>query len=101
MKHIKIVAVVLWVSALSTTAHAGDSKFSLLRCGLTWGGSTAEAKTYTASRQKQKYDARRALAFLPPPQPVDRTFTTTASDKPEQRLLPRKYTIAKVGCTWR
>ncbi len=101
MKHIKIIAVALWVSALGTTVHAGDSKFSLLRCGLTLGGSTAEAKTYTTARKKQKRDTQRAVDFFPSQRRVAPTFTTTTSDKTEQGLLPTTYTIAKVGCSWR
>ena len=101
MKHIKIIAVALWVSALGTTVHAGDSKFSLLRCGLAWGGSTSEAKPVTTSSKKQKYDTQRSFNFFPTHRRVTHTFKTTAPDKTEQGLLPTKYTIAKVGCSWR
>lgn len=101
MKHIKIIAVALWVSALGTTVHAGDAKFSLLRCGLQWGGSSAEAKTYTIAKKQQKSDIQRSVDFFPAQRRVTRTFTTTTSDKTDQGLLPRTYTIAKVGCSWR
>jgi hypothetical protein len=101
MKHIKIIAVALWVSALGTTVHAGDAKFSLLRCGLAWGGSTVEAKTYTTAKKNQKYHTQRSFNFFPTHRRVTHTLTTTTSDNPEQGLLPTTYTIAKVGCSWR
>ena len=101
MKHITIIAVALWVSAVGTTVQAGDSKFSLLRCGLTWAGSTTQTKSYKPAKKNQKYETPRALAFLPSHHPVEKTFTTKASDKPEQGFQPAKYTIAKVGCSWR
>jgi hypothetical protein len=101
MKQLKIIAVALLVPALATTVQAGNSKFSLLRCGLTWAGSTTQAKSYVPAKKKQKYDTQRALAFLPSHHPVDKTFTTKASDNFEQGLLPHKYAIARVGCSWR
>lgn len=101
MKHLKIIAVALWVSALGTTVDAGDAKFSLLRCGLQWGGSSVEAKTYTTVKKKQKYDTQRSVNFFPSQRRVARTFTTTTSDKTDQGLLPRTYTVAMVGCSWR
>jgi hypothetical protein len=101
MKHIEITALVLWVFAQGTTVHAGDAKFSLLRCGMTWAGSATESKTYTAKKKEQKYDTQRALAFLPSPHPDNKTFNFKTSNRPEQGLLPTTYTIAKIGCSWR
>jgi hypothetical protein len=101
MKRIKIFALALLVSVLGTSAHAGDGKFSLLRCGLQWGGSTMEAKAYTAAKRNQKYDTQRALDSLDSNRPGAHTFVTTTSEKTGWGRLPRTFTLAKVGCSWR
>ena len=101
MKRIKKLALALLVSVLGTSAHAGDGKLSLLRCGLQWGGYTTEAKAYTATRRNQKYDTQRALDSFDPNRPGAHTLVTNASEKTGRRRLPHTFTLAKVGCSWR
>jgi len=103
MKRIKKLALAILVSVLGTSAHAGDGKrsLSLLRCGLQWGGSTMEAKAYTATKRSQKYATKRALHSFDSYRPGAHTLVTTALEKTGRRRLPRTFTIAKVGCSWR
>ena len=101
MKRIKKLALALLVSVLGTSAHAGDGKLSLLRCGLQWGGSTMESKAYTATRKNQKYDTQRALHSFDSSRPGAHTLVTTALERTGRRRLPHTFTLAKVGCSWR
>ena len=101
MKRIKKHALALLVSVLGTSAHAGDGKLSLLRCGLQWGGSTMEAKAYTATKRSQKYDTQRALDSFDSNRPGAHALITTNSEKTGRRRLPRTFTLARAGCSWR
>ena len=102
MKRINTIALPLLVSLLSLSAHAEDGKFSLLRCGLQWGGSSStEAKAYTAARRTQKYDTQRAFDSFDSNRPGAHTPVKNISEKNDRGQLPRTFTLAKVGCTWR
>jgi hypothetical protein len=101
MKRIEIFALAIGVFVLGTPAYAGDDKFSLLRCGLQWGGSSMEARTVTAAKKPPAFDTRGSLVPLYSGRPVAHSFFTSRAGKKERRRLPRTITVAKVGCTWR
>ena len=101
MKRIRICGLVICLSVLGTPAQAGDAKFSLLRCGLQWGGSSTQPSAYTAAKKKQKYDTLRSLDSFYSNRPVAHSFDTTSSEKNGRGRLPRTITLAKVGCSWR
>ena len=101
MKQIKIFALAIAVFVLGSPAYAGEAKFSLLRCGLQWGGSSMEARTYTAARKTPAFDTRRTLIPLYSGRPEAHSFFTSSAGKKERGRMPRTITVAKVGCSWR
>lgn len=101
MTHIKILALVIGILVLGTPAYAGDAKFSLLRCGLKWGGSSIETTEYTAAKKTPAFDTRRSLVPSYAGRPEAFSFFTPSAGKKARSRMPRTITVAKIGCSWR
>jgi hypothetical protein len=93
--------------AMASIAHAGSAgDFSLLHCGVVFGGTTLTYNTGAASNTKSKYDTRMnhvlGAAREEPAQftPSQAAASSTVDNKTETRLPP-KFTLATVGCSWR
>ena len=101
MKHLKIFALAIGVFVLGAPAHAGGAKFSLLRCGLQWGGSSMEARKETVARKTPVLDTRRSLVPSYSDRPESYSFFTSTTAKKARGPMPRTITVAKIGCSWR
>ena len=103
----KRFALTLLVSLMVTSAHAGDDKFSLFRCGLQFGDSTKVSKAYTATNvtnvtnKKQRFDTNqrvgRSIVSIGPD--VTNFKIATSNDTAHGRI-PRTFTFAKFVCSW-
>ncbi|MEZ5571142.1 MAG: hypothetical protein R3E64_03880 [Halioglobus sp.] len=93
--------------AMASTANAGGADdFSLLRCGVNFGGKTL---TYNADAEiNTKRDARMNHILGATASAQSSQFKPAMAAEPEpaatvktETRLPRKFTLATIGCSWR
>jgi len=101
----KQLALIVILFATATAAQAGEERSSLFACGVNFGGNQLTYSTPAESTSKKEYRAvNRRLQYVTG---AVRTETlrfipahTSEFTKKEKRL-PRKFTFATFGCSWR
>lgn len=101
----KQLALIVILFATATAAQADDVRSSLFACGINFGG---KAMTYAStSGQTAKKDYQAVNRRLQNVSGAARTETLrfiprgTADFAKKEKRLPRKFTFATVGCSWR
>lgn len=102
MRYFALIAILF---ATAGAAQAADERSSLFACGINFGGkqltyaTTAEPaskKDYRAVNRRLQYVSGAArtetLSFIP---------RGTADFAKKEKRLPRKFTFATIGCSWR
>ena len=101
----KYFALILILFATATAAQAEDDRSSLFACGINFGGKQltysvpsepTSKKEFRAVNRRLQYVTGAArtetLRFIPP---------HTAEFAKKEKRLPRKFTFATIGCSWR
>lgn len=101
MKYPKIFALIVLVSVMTNTAHARGDKLSLFHCGLKLGGTTKVHNTYSADKKSRGNAGNKASKSIDSNGVYAAAFTGATTDKVGRRRLPRTFTLANVGCSWR
>ncbi|NCF18933.1 MAG: hypothetical protein GWP63_11875 [Haliea sp.] len=100
MKTVKTITFSLLLAAMVTTAHAGDAKFSLLRCGLKLGSTPSVDKAYTAARMNRGFRAEPAIKSFDSIAPGFHKIKGVVSKPAGRRRLPPAFTLARFECSW-
>jgi hypothetical protein len=105
MKKSALAIVMMAMTSIANAGSAGD--FSLLRCGVVFGGRTLTYNTDTASKSTTKYDTQ-MNHVLGAVREEPAQFTPLTADEPatsgnskSYTRLPPSFTVATVGCSWR
>lgn len=101
MRCAKSFALILLVSVMATSAHAGGGKLGLFQCGLQLGGATKVHKAYSAPNKNKGHAARQVIKSIESKGPAVTNFTPVTSKHNGRMRMPPAFTLAKVGCSWR
>ncbi len=93
-------ALAVLVYVIATTAHAGDSKLSLLNCGLQFGDAPKVSKAYSASKNNRRFGGDQVVRSIEMIRPDISSFKQTTTDHTLRRRLPSVFTFAKFVCSW-
>ncbi|MFK8048629.1 MAG: hypothetical protein AB8B81_09365 [Halioglobus sp.] len=94
----RLVLTVL-LSITATVAQAGESKFSLQRCGLQFGEQSSAGKTYSARKKGRDFASDQVVRSIENVQSSVNTFAQTTTKRKVRRRMPPTFTVAKFVCS--
>lgn len=101
----KQLVLILLLCVTGTAAHAAEDRSSLFACGINFGGKqltfASEPKSKNTKDHKVKNQRLLHVAGAVRTETYHYIAPRTAESSNKEKRLPRKFTFATVGCSWR